>query len=57
MCEIMEELRDEAMAEGMEKGQLMSIRNLMSSLSLTAEKAMEALKIPKEDWSKYMSML
>ena len=53
--------REEYMEEGMEKGRaderLISIRNLMSSLSLTAEKAMEALKIPKSDWNKYMSML
>lgn len=40
-----------------ERTQLDAIRNLMETMKLTVWQAMEALKIPKDDQSKYASML
>ena len=34
-----------------------SIRAVMQSLNYSAEKAMETLKIPKSEYSKYMQLL
>ncbi len=42
---------------GLEIGTLNAIRNLMETLKLTAEQAMEALKVPEEDKIKYVGML
>jgi hypothetical protein len=39
--------------KGITKGILASIRNLMESMSWSAEQAMNALKIPEEERSKY----
>ena len=44
-------------AEGREETLLNSIKNLMETLKLTAEQAMDALKIPDDDRKKYVSML
>ena len=69
MCEAMEKLaRDfageiakEAEARGMEQGKekerIFSIRNVMASLQLTAEKAMDILSIPKSEQARYKAML
>ena len=69
MCDIMEQYREEGIAEGMakgmakgmekgmEKGMYDAIKSLMESCKWTAEQAMEALKIPKSDFAKYMAML
>ena len=73
MCEAMEklardfagELAKEAEARGMEKGmaqgkekeRIFSIRNVMASLQLTAEKAMDVLSIPKSEQARYKAML
>lgn len=43
--------------EGIKEGILSSIRNLMESMEWSAEEAMEALKIPKSEQQKYVSML
>lgn len=43
--------------QGMEKGKLEAIRNLMDSLKLTAAQAMDALKIPEADRPKYLELL
>jgi len=55
-----EELAD-ARLEGHESGvaeeRLASIRNLMETMALSAEKAMEALKVPKEEREKYLELL
>ena len=45
------------MEQGMEAGMLQAIKNLMDTLKLTAEQAMEALKVPKEEKVKYAGML
>jgi len=44
-------------AEGEIKGTIQSIHSLMESLKLTADQAMNALKIPKEEQAKYLSLL
>ena len=61
--------REEAMAQGIEKGmaqgeakgraegKLESLRSIMQTLNLTAQQAMDALKIPKEEQDKYASMI
>ena len=43
--------------EGVEKTMLENIRNLMETMTWTAQQAMEALKIPKMDQEKYKSRL
>ena len=42
---------------GVERGLLISIKNLMDSMKWTAGQAMDALKIPKEDQKKYEDKL
>ena len=42
---------------GSEEKKLEAIRNLMDSLKLTMEQAMNALKVPEEDRQKYMELL
>lgn len=48
---------EEARENGMEKERVFSIRSLMANLQLTAEKAMDALSIPKEEQARYKAML
>lgn len=52
-----EEAREEGMEKGMEKERVFSIRSLMANLQLTAEKAMDALSISKEEQARYKAML
>lgn len=49
--------RQDGFREGEEKSLLSSIQNLMETLTLTAEQAMNALKIPETERSKYFSKL
>ena len=44
-------------SEGRREGKAEAIRNLMESMSMTAEQAMEALKIPAGEFGKYMTLL
>ena len=53
MCEVIEKY----IAEGRCEGKLEAIRNLMESMSMTAEQAMKALKIPAGEFGKYMTLL
>ena len=53
MCEVIEKY----IAEGRREGKAEAIRNLMESMSLTAEQAMKALKIPAGEFGKYMTLL
>jgi hypothetical protein len=53
MCEIMDELIEKYVKEI----KLESIRNIMVSFSLDAEKAMDGLKIPKEEQPIYLELL
>ena len=50
-------IRHDAEEKATDNTRIESIRNLMKNLKLTAEKAMEALGIPKTDYEKYKSML
>lgn len=43
--------------KGIEKGILISIKNLMETMKMTANQAMDALKIPEADQAKYTGML
>ena len=43
--------------KGIEKGTLRAIENLMDTLKLTVEQAMEALKVPEDDKAEYASKL
>ena len=57
MCKAMEDMRKEAMEKGMEQNRLENIKNLMSTLKLTAQQAMDALLIPENEQKKYMGRL
>ncbi len=57
MCEVIEKCIAEGRSEGRREGRVESIRNLMESMSLTAEQAMKALKIPAGEFGKYMTLL
>ena len=48
---------EQGIKQGEETGTLSSIRNLMSSLEIPAEKAMDLLKIPIEEQKKYLYRL
>lgn len=43
--------------KGIEKGILLSIRNLMETMGWSAEQAMKGLKIPEEEKGKYLEAL
>lgn len=43
--------------KGIEKGILLSIRNLMETMGWSVEQAMEGLKIPEEEKTKYLDEL
>ena len=49
-----EVLREDGEARGIEIGRRQDIENLMETLHLTAQQAMEALKIPKAEQVKYL---
>ena len=69
MCEVIEkyiaegrregrsEGRREGIRKGRREGKAEAIRNLMESMSLTAEQAMKALKIPAGEFDTYMTLL
>ncbi|MBQ6503318.1 MAG: hypothetical protein IJI57_05340 [Flexilinea sp.] len=50
-------LREQEREEGREEEKLSSIRNLMETLKLTAQQAMDALKISDADRKRYLTML
>ena len=53
MCKVMEDMRNETT----ETVLLQSIKNLMETMKLTADQAMEALKISENDKIKYAGKL
>ncbi|MBR2528583.1 MAG: hypothetical protein IKE58_08970 [Blautia sp.] len=57
MCKAMEDLREESINRGKEAAILMSIKNLMTTLKLTKQQAMDALLIPLAEQSKYLAKL
>ncbi len=52
-----EEGRAEGLAEGREEAQFQAVSNLMSTMLLTAEEAMDALKIPAKEREYYLKSL
>ena len=57
MCKAMEDLREEAIQRGIDQNRVESIKNLMQTLKLTAQQAMDALLIPVTEQSKYAAKL
>jgi hypothetical protein len=65
MCALMEKMRNETAlkakaegkAEGLAEGELRAIQNLMKTMSMSAEQAMEALLIPPSEMSNYNNLL
>jgi hypothetical protein len=57
MCKVMEDLREESIQRGIDQNRIESIKNVMESFKVTAQQAMDALKIPTVDQSKYMAKL
>ena len=49
--------REQGIGIGVEKGMVLSIRNLMKSLKLTAPQAMDALQIPVGEREKYAVLI
>ena len=52
-----QDLRTEAHTEGREEGRTEDIRSLMETMKLSAKQAMDALRIPLSEQSKYITML
>ena len=48
---------EKGIEQGIEKGILLSIRNLMETMGWSVEQAMESLKIPEEEKTKYSDEL
>jgi hypothetical protein len=46
-----------SLEQGEIEGRVKSIKSLMKNMKLSAEAAMKAIGIPKEDFSKYITML
>ena len=57
MCKVMEEIRKDGEVQGAETERLKNIKSLIASLGITAEAAMDALKIAKSDQPKYLALL
>ncbi len=57
MYRTFEEIRKEGLEQGAEQARIDSIRNLMDSLKMTAQQAMEVLKIPASEQSAYAAKL
>ena len=49
--------RKEGLEAGVADGILSSVRNLMETMNLSAEKAMEALKVSEAEKEKYLKLL
>lgn len=56
-AEGIKEGRAEGLAEGLERGIANSLLNVMKTLKMTAEQAMETLNIPQNEQRKYKTML
>ncbi len=52
-----EDGRKEGLEEGRKESDLRSIRNLMETMSLTVQQAMDALKIPTDEQKKYLTLI
>ena len=57
MCNLSQSVWEEGEARGVEKGRLMSVKDLMESMKWTAEEAMNALRIPEAERQNYLTKL
>ena len=57
MCKAIQELFDDALAEGLETGMLNAIRNLSTSQNISLAQAMDMLLIPASDRERYVGLL
>ena len=57
MCKAMEDLREESIQRGIDQNRIENIKNIMEGLKYTAQQAMDLLKIPVADQSKYLAKL
>jgi NACalpha-BTF3-like transcription factor len=57
LTRIMKDVIDEEVEKKVEKSKMDDIRNVMETLGLSIEKAMDALKIPADKRASYMAML
>ena len=57
MCDVLDKVEKNGEKKGIEKAVLDNIKSLMESMKWTAQQAMDALKIPSVDQSKYASKL
>ena len=57
MWKAFEDMQNEAMEKGKELNMLESIKNVMLSLKVEAQQAMDVLRVPEEDRPKYMAKL
>ena len=57
MCKLMEELQNEARDEGKKENLLDNIRSLMETMNLTAQQAMNALKVPVNKQKEYFELI
>ena len=52
-----EEMIEESIQRGIDKARIESIRALMETLKLTAQQAMDLLKIPADEQPKYLAKI
>ena len=57
MCNLSQGILEKGLKQGREEGITDSLRNIMKSLKMTAEQAMEVLNIPQNELGKYKTML
>ena len=57
MCKLMEDLQNEAREEAKKETLLDNIRSLMETMNLTAQQAMNALKIPADKQKEYVELI
>ena len=65
MCRISEEIFNEGVEQGIEQGieqgardkLVENVRSLMETLHLTAQQALDALKVPAAEQARYIAML
>lgn len=57
MCKAIEDMKRKGMEKGIEITNLQNIKNVMESFHVDAERAMQSLKIPRNQYKKYLSLL
>ena len=57
MCDVLDRAEERGEKRGAQQTAISNIKSLMSNLNMTPKQAMDALKIPAADQSKYAEML